>query len=143
MKLNTIKFILIDTRAKVPTRHHEHDAGIDIYTIESFTLYKHSKYVARTGLKMKVHDNFVGILKPRGRHDWLIGSGVIDARYTGELKVKLVNPYSYDFVIEPGDSIAQMVITPYLKEYLEYVTDEEFAAIETDRGETGGIVANR
>lgn len=140
MKLNTIKFILTDTRARVPARHHDTDAGLDVYALNEFILRKHSKYVSRTGIRIKVHDEFVGILKPRGRHDWLIGSGVIDSGYTGELLVKLINPYSYDFVIREGDSIAQLVIVPYLREYIEYVTDEEFAAIETNRGESGGIV---
>ena len=35
----TIRYEIIDDRAKIPTRAHDDDACYDIYTIEEYTLY--------------------------------------------------------------------------------------------------------
>jgi dUTP pyrophosphatase len=36
--------------------------------------------------------------------------GTIDSNYTGELKIILYNSSSQDFLIEPGDRVAQIVL---------------------------------
>lgn len=42
------------------------------------------------------------------------GVGVVDSDYRGELAVPLRNHGSDDFILNPGDRIAQLVVTPVL-----------------------------
>ena len=53
--------------------------------------------------------------------------GTVDFGYRGELKTNLVNLGTSDFVINPGDRIAQAVVCPVIKAQIEAVT-----AVNTD-----------
>ncbi len=59
--------------------------------------------------------------------------GTIDSDYRGEIKVILFNHGIYDFIINNGDRIAQMILTPVVK--IELEETEELP--ETVRGEGG------
>lgn len=59
--------------------------------------------------------------------------GVIDSDYRGEIKVSLVNLSSEDFTVNPGDRIAQLVITPVCIPQITVANELS----ETDRGEGG------
>ena len=59
--------------------------------------------------------------------------GTVDADYRGEIRVILVNLSKEDFVIEPGERIAQMVIARH--EQIEW--DEVEVLDETERGAGG------
>lgn len=61
------------------------------------------------------------------------GVGVIDSDYRGEILCALHNGGTEAFVIEPGDRIAQLVITPVLRAHWREV--EELPA--TERGSGG------
>ena len=60
--------------------------------------------------------------------------GVIDSDYRGEIMVPLLNHSSEVQQIEPGERIAQLIITPYLKGIFNEVDE----LTETVRG-TGGF----
>jgi dUTP pyrophosphatase len=59
--------------------------------------------------------------------------GTIDSDYRGEIKVIIYNHGNTDFVINNGDRIAQMVLSPVIKMELEETNDLP----ETIRGEGG------
>lgn len=59
--------------------------------------------------------------------------GTIDSDYRGGIGVILFNTTGTDFIINPGDRIAQLVITPIIR--AELVEVDEIA--ETARGEAG------
>lgn len=61
------------------------------------------------------------------------GVGVIDSDYRGEIKVGLINLGSEDYLINPGERIAQMVFSPIC--LAEMVQKEELTG--TQRGEGG------
>ncbi len=59
--------------------------------------------------------------------------GTIDSDYRGEVKVVLTNFGKADFIVNPGDRIAQMIVGRYSR-----VDWEEVAQLaETKRGEGG------
>lgn len=61
------------------------------------------------------------------------GIGVVDSDYRGEVCVGLINHGTEDFVIAPGDRIAQLMLIPvYAAQLIE--TDE---LDKTERGEGG------
>ena len=59
--------------------------------------------------------------------------GTIDSDYRGEIKVIIYNHGNTDFVINNGDRIAQMVLSPVIRMELEEVKDLP----KTIRGEGG------
>ena len=59
--------------------------------------------------------------------------GTIDSDYRGEIKVIIYNHGNKDFIINNGDRIAQMVLSPVIKMKLEETNDLP----ETIRGEGG------
>ena len=61
------------------------------------------------------------------------GVGVIDSDYRGEISVGLVNLSQDSYTIQPGDRIAQLMVTPVVRPVL--VQAEELD--ETDRGAGG------
>ena len=62
------------------------------------------------------------------------GVGVIDSDYRGEIQVGLTNLSNIPYTVQPGDRIAQLVVTPVVAPELEIVDELE----DTDRG-TGGF----
>lgn len=49
------------------------------------------------------------------------GPGTVDYGYRGEIKVALINFSDEDFVIEPGDRIAQAVVCPVIQALIEEI----------------------
>jgi len=59
--------------------------------------------------------------------------GTIDSDYRGEVVVLLINLGDADFVIKPGDRVAQMVIAPVC----QAIVEEAHELSETSRGAGG------
>lgn len=62
------------------------------------------------------------------------GVGVIDSDYRGEIQVGLTNLSDVPYTVQPGDRIAQLVVTPVVLPELERVEELD----DTSRG-TGGF----
>lgn len=128
--------IKLDEGAKMPTRAHETDAGLDIYSREDQIVPAKESAIFDTGVHIELPPNTTGFLKSKSglnvKHG-IVSEGVIDVGYTGSIVVKLYNHSGFDYKVKTGDKISQLVIipiitpTPYLVESLE----------ETDRGDNG------
>ena len=59
--------------------------------------------------------------------------GLIDSDYQGELKISIWNRATEPQIIEPGERIAQMIITPVIQPNFVEVDDFDIS----DRGEGG------
>ncbi len=127
--------------AAAPHYAHPGDAGADLCSTQSVTLRPGQRAVVQTGLHIALPNGYVAFVMPRSglalKHGIsLVNSpGTIDAGYRGEIAVIMLNTDSEnDFVIEPGDRIAQLVIMP--------VSTAQFVSVEelpgTERG-TGGF----
>ena len=64
----------------------------------------------------------------------ITSTGLIDEGYTGEIVVKLYNHGGYDYKVNAGDKISQLVIVPVLYEEVELVDDLKE---DSDRGSHG------
>ncbi|HYD97716.1 MAG TPA: dUTP diphosphatase [Noviherbaspirillum sp.] len=62
------------------------------------------------------------------------GIGVIDADYHGEIGVILANDGTEEYVVRPGDRIAQLMFQPVVQVALHFV--DRFST-QTERGEGG------
>ena len=128
--------IKLDEGAKMPTRAHETDAGLDIYARKTQIVPAKESALFDTGVHVEIPVGAVGMLKSKSglnvKHG-ITSEGVIDAGYTGSIVVKLYNNSGYDYRVEAGDKISQLVILPILTPTLELVESLE----ETERGNGG------
>lgn len=133
---NTIKIVL-DEGAKMPTRAHETDAGFDLYSREMQIVPAKQSATFDTGVHVELPIGTVGMLKSKSGLNVRYGitsEGVIDVGYTGSIVVKLYNNSGYDYTVNKGDKITQLVILPLVSvSGLELVEKLD----ETGRGNNG------
>lgn len=116
-------------------------AGLDLKAniTEPITLRPLERAIIPTGLFMAIPAGYEAQVRPRSglaakKGITVLNSpGTIDADYRGEVGVILVNLSNADFVIEPGERIAQMVFARH--EQVEW--DETDTLDETTRGAGG------
>jgi dUTP pyrophosphatase len=126
--------------ARVPTRAHEGDAGLDLYASEPARLGPGERIGIGTGVAVEIPAGHAGLVLPRSglarEHGISLvnAPGLIDAGYRGEIRVLLLNTDPAEtFRIEIGDRIAQLVIAPVaLAEPVEVAS-----LAESERGDGG------
>lgn len=137
-----IHFKKIDPRATVPTYGSEYAAGADLRAVldEPITIIKPGESaLIHTGISVAIPAGYVGLVCARSGIACKRGLapsnkvGVIDADYRGEIMVSLHNHGTTEQAIEPGERIAQMVVTPFLHCEYEEVNNLD----DTVRGEGG------
>lgn len=93
-------------------------SGLDIRASESVSIKPGDHHAVTTGLFVEIPEGYEAQIRPRSGLAFKNGvtvlnaPGTIDSDYRGEIKVILVNLGDVNFVVEPGDRIAQMVIAP-------------------------------
>ena len=138
-----LKVAKVDVEAKLPTRKYEGDAGMDFYCLYDTIIQPFGYKIVQTGITVELPSNYHGILKPKGRNNHLVGAGVVENSYQGEILFKLFNPTNEQRVFKKGTAIGQMIlISAYSPIPLE-VKLEEIHENKTIREGTGGIVEQR
>lgn len=114
-----IEVKILDSRATLPKRAHEHDAAFDLYVLDEAILGPGEKATLSTGLAIAVPYACVGLLVPRSglatKHGVTLANsvGVIDHGYSGTIQVCLINTDQHkSFTINSGDRVAQLMIVP-------------------------------
>ena len=125
----------------LPKYQTSQSAGMDLRAnIDAPVLIKPlDRKLIPTGLHIALPEGYEAQIRPRSglaikKGITVINTpGTIDSDYTGDIGVILVNISNEDFVVQPGDRIAQMVINKF--EQAEFEVVEELD--ETERGEGG------
>lgn len=128
-------------RQPLPQYATSQSAGMDLRAdIDApVTLHPLERRLFGTGLHIALPAGYEAQVRPRSglalKHGLTVLNtpGTIDADYRGEIGVVLVNLSDEDFVVNPGERIAQLVIARYEQAELESVELLD----ETDRGEGG------
>ena len=127
---------LTDT-AKLPEKAHQSDLGYDVFADEDKWIPYGEYRLISTGISVFNNTYRYGfIIKDRSSiamKGLFTHAGVIDAGYTGEIKIFFHNVSNTSIKIEKGDKIAQLVPTKVINFEVEEV-DELF---QTKRGENG------
>jgi dUTP pyrophosphatase len=88
-------------------------AGFDISALRKTVVPKGGRAAIDTGLKVKFGTGmFMQVLSRSGlalKHGIIVGGGVIDSSYRGEVKVILFNHGDKDVTFDAGDRVAQVV----------------------------------
>ena len=107
--------VILEPGAKIPTRAHGRDAGLDIYSRETMLVPAKGNAIFHTGVHIELPEDRVGMLKSKSGlmvvHN-ITGEGTIDEEYQGEILVKLFNHGNEDYMVEEGDRISQLVVIP-------------------------------
>ena len=112
----------LSENAVIPTYGSEFAAGADLYAClpEPLTIAPDETKFVHTGLSVELPLGFAGLVYARSglacKRDLAPANkvGVIDSDYRGEIMVALHNHGSSARTIEPGQRIAQLLITPVL-----------------------------
>lgn len=123
--------------AKLPTRAHADDAGLDLYSVEECTLASGERRAMKTGIAMAIPSGYVGLFWDKSGLAAKAGlktmGGVIDAAYRGELQVILINLSDAPYEVQKGAKIAQLLIQKVELPEICEVTELD----DTIRGESG------
>jgi len=138
--------VALDDGAFLPERAHNTDAGADIRTPTDVTVPRAERHAndsvvvgcatVHTGVHVELPETTVGMLKSKSglnvKHG-IIGEGVIDQGYDGEIVVKLYNLGQKDVTLPKGSKIIQLCIMPVL-----YPTYRQVESIKAgERGSNG------
>ena len=139
--MSTIRVKKLNDNAILPTYGSVEAAGADLYACldEAVTIQPGEVYWVSTGIALEVPKGCAGLVYARsslGAKRGLAPAnkvGVVDSDYRGEVKVVLLNHSKQPQTLEPGERVAQFVITPVLTPAYEEV--EELT--DTSRGAGG------
>ena len=140
-----IGFRKLAGQAKLPTRNHKTDAGIDFYSCNDIPIIikPHTTKPIPTGIAWQPTDipeeaNAVIVIKSRSGLAFKHGiecsnAGVIDQDYRGEIKLLLHNNSDNIFIVNNGDKLAQGIVYLIPQTCIEEIHEVE----ETERGTKG------
>ncbi len=111
------------------------DAGMDLFSVETYELEPGQAVSVRTGIALELPDGYGGLIWDKSglshKHQLKTLGGVNDSGYRGEIFVGIINLSRKKYIIEKGDKVAQMVIQKV--ERPEVIESNELSSSE--RGE--------
>jgi len=143
-----LKIKQIRKNAIIPQYQTRHSAGMDLHACieKPITLKPGEHTLIPTGISIALPDGYESHIRARSglayKHGigLVNGMGTIDADYRGEYGVILINFSKKDFVVDPDDRVAQLVINKYEK--ISWLVVEELE--KTERGLGGfGSTGNK
>lgn len=131
----------LDPAVKLPAYKTNGASGMDLMAFikDPISVKPKTSNLIPTGLSVAFSEDYEIQIRPRSglaaknNISVLNTPGTVDSDYRGEIKVIIYNHGSENFVINNGDRIAQMILTPVIKMELEETNNLP----ETIRGEGG------
>ena len=131
----------LNPAVKLPEYKTDGASGMDLLAFieKPISIKSKTSSLIPTGLSVAFSKNYEIQIRPRSglaakySISILNTPGTIDSDYRGEIKVIIYNHGNTDFIINNGDRIAQMVLTPVLKMELQEIDELP----KTIRGEGG------
>ena len=131
----------LDLAVKLPEYSTNGASGMDLIAFikNPINIKPKTSSLVPTGLSVAFSSNYEIQIRPRSglaaknNISVLNTPGTIDSDYRGEIKIIIYNHGEKDFIINNGDRIAQMVLSPVVKMEFEEKNDLP----ETIRGEGG------
>ena len=137
--------VRLDRDLPLPSRAHDGDAGVDLFSAQDVDLAPGERALVATGIAVAIPHGMVGLVHPRSGLAARVGlsivnsPGTIDAGYRGEVKISLINlDPATPIAIRRGDRIAQLLVQRVeLPELVEVASFDEAGLADTTRGEGG------
>lgn len=114
---NKLYVLRLSEEASLPTKGSDFAAGFDLYSAHSATIPPFSNALIQTDLSPTFPDGCYGRIAGRSGlalyNKIIIGGGVVDPDFRGNVSVVLFNLGLEPFEIQRGDRIAQMICEKY------------------------------
>ena len=131
----------LDPKVAIPSYKTKGASGMDLmaFVKEKIVIKPQTSALIPTGLSVAFSEDYEIQIRPRSglaaknNISVLNTPGTIDSDYRGEIKIIIYNHGEKDFIVNNGDRIAQMVLSPVVKMEL----DEKNSLPETIRGKGG------
>ena len=142
LKKDNVKIKVVNEGSQpLPKYETVNSAGMDLRANikDGIVIRPLDRALIPTGLHIALPEGYEAQIRPRSGLALKKGitclntPGTIDADYRGEIGVILANISNEDFVVNPGDRIAQMIINKVERAEFELVVELD----ETERGEGG------
>lgn len=141
----SLAVVRLDRDLPMPSRAHDGDAGVDLFSAVDVELAPGHRSLVPTGIAVAIPHGMVGLIHPRSGLATRVGlsivntPGTVDAGYRGEIKVTLINLDPQEpIVVRRGDRIAQLLVQRVeLPELVEVTSFDEAGLAETTRGAGG------
>lgn len=141
----SLAVVRLDRDLPLPSRAHDGDAGVDLFSAVDVELAPGHRSLVPTGIAVAIPHGMVGLIHPRSGLATRVGlsivntPGTVDAGYRGEIKVTLINLDPREpIVVRRGDRIAQLLVQRVeLPELVEVTSFDEAGLAETTRGAGG------
>lgn len=141
----SLAVVRLDRDLPMPSRAHDGDAGVDLFSAVNVELAPGHRSLVPTGIAVAIPHGMVGLIHPRSGLATRVGlsivntPGTVDAGYRGEIKVTLINLDPREpIVVRRGDRIAQLLVQRVeLPELVEVTSFDEAGLAETTRGAGG------
>lgn len=139
-------FILSETEDNYPVYSSRDASGADVKASlkEPLLLEPGQRALVPTGLRLGIPHGYEIQIRPRSglafKHGITVLNtpGTIDADYTGELKILLINHGSDTFIVEPGMRIAQIILAPVVQaRFIKQASLTETGRSQNGFGHTG------
>ncbi|MDT5161744.1 MAG: dUTP pyrophosphatase [Mycobacterium sp.] len=141
----SLAVVRLDRDLPMPSRAHDGDAGVDLFSAHDVELAPGQRALVPTGIAVAIPHGMVGLVHPRSGLAARVGlsivnsPGTIDSGYRGEIKVSLINlDPEKPIVLHRGDRIAQLLVQRVeLPELVEVTSFDEAGLADTSRGDGG------
>ena len=126
--------------AHSPKKTYKEDACFDLRASEAITIPSYSFGTARTELAIRIPTGHVGFIMSRSglaskKGVFVLNApGIIDAEYSGEIKIVLGNMSDFGYLIERGDKIAQFMMLPLMQLSMLRGDNMVWSGMRGDRG---------
>ncbi|WP_395306963.1 dUTP diphosphatase [Mycobacterium sp. AMU20-3851] len=141
----SLAVVRLDRELPMPSRAHDGDAGVDLFSAVDVELAPGHRSLVPTGIAVAIPHGMVGLIHPRSGLATRVGlsivntPGTVDAGYRGEIKVTLINLDPEEpIMVRRGDRIAQLLVQRVeLPELVEVSSFDEAGLADTSRGAGG------
>ena len=126
--MTTLPVRFMHPHAKLPTRAHPTDAGLDLAPSETTHIAPGVVTLVPTGIAVAIPEGHVGLLAARSSlaakkaMTLANGVGIIDSDYRGEIKIPIIPLDGCHNLIQAGTRIAQLLILPIALPTVEVVS---------------------
>lgn len=135
-----VRILRLKKDASLPYQATSGSVGFDLFAAEPAVIKRRGFGGVGTGIALELPRGMGAQIRPRSGLALHYGIGIlnspgtIDSDYRGEIKVILFNISNTDFVIKPGDRIAQIVFTKIVP-----IKFEEVSALSPTKRSKGGF----
>lgn len=105
----------------MPKKKRETDTSFDLFSPIDFFIGPFQRWTLWTGVMISIPQGMVGIIRSKTSNvkKGFITDGMIDAGFTGQIGITLINTTKKKIEFFRGDPIAQLVILPTVEVELE------------------------